>query len=320
MKRYGFLLSLLLLATTSSAQNFPALPSGTSWIAWKVPISSGVKICCWNGKGSGCCGSCTLDDSQGFSTTDDPDVTSSGEMTIMAKVSGGKVVRVRSFDGACSVDTRGNQVQWLNVSVDASLSFLAQHLDDVGKEGSVMGVIAHHDSPRVVPLLKQWAGRGTPSETRKHAIFWLGVRGGERGFQYLRTLVRADDESREIRKRAVFAISQSKVPAAQAELIDLARHDKSRETRREAIFWLGQKAGEKAAGELRRAVDEDPDEDVREHAVFAISQLPRERGIPILADLARTHKSAAVRKKASFWLAQTGDERALQVIEEILTK
>ena len=59
-----------------------------------------------------------------------------------------------------------------------------------------MGVIAYHESPRVVPLLEQWAGRATGGhDLRKHAIFWLGVRGGERGFQFLRAIVRNDGNS-----------------------------------------------------------------------------------------------------------------------------
>jgi len=294
MKRHLLLLPLLLLTTAVAAQSVPA----DGWIAWQVPVPGKVKIGCW--------------DHDGFSIMDEG---GSGEMIVVARLRSGKITTLRAYDRACTPKTDGQRIGF---DVNASLDFLAAHIGDPADE-RIVAIIAMHESPRVEPLLERFAGKDSRGDVREQAVFWLGQRGGEPGFRFLRDLVRGT-ETRELQKKAVFAISQSDVPAAMTELIDLARHHKSSEIRRESIFWLGQKAGEKAANELRRAVDEDPDDDVREHAVFAISQLPRDRSVPLLIDLVRHHKSPNVREKALFWLGQSGDPRAIDLIEEILTK
>lgn len=322
MKRTTLLL-LSLLVFSSAATTQPSGPGPAvgrdGWYAWKVPIAGNVKICCWE-RGGGCCGNCSLTGGQGFTTTDDVKVKSSGQMLVAVRMSGGKLNRVRAFDGDCAIDTGTVTLHRLdNVSVSGSLAFLMEHVDDLSDESAAIAVIAQHESPEVPAMLVRLASAPYRSGVREDAVFWVGQRGGEYGFRFLRDLVRGN-EGREMQKKAVFAISQSEVPAATTELIDLARNHKSSDIRRESIFWLGQKAGEKAASELRRAVDEDPDDDVREHAVFAISQLPRDRSVPLLIDLVRTHKSANVREKALFWLGQTGDPRAIDLIEEILMK
>ncbi|HUP62741.1 MAG TPA: HEAT repeat domain-containing protein [Thermoanaerobaculia bacterium] len=309
MKLRLVLISLLVLATTGIAQTPDAISRMDGWVSWTVPLAEGVRICC-----NGCSVS-----SQGFTTNiNDDGPPERFDMLVAVKIAGGRIVNARGFQSECRGTIKGATVRHLTgVSVDASLDFLAAHLHDRSDASKMLALIAQHDSPRIPGLLLRFARRGEEEDVRKDAVFWLGQRGGEEGYRYLRDLVRNSGESQSLRERAVFSMSQSKAGDTQ-ELIDIARNHENRRIRREAIFWLGQKAGEKAASELRRAVDDDPDEDVREHAVFAISQLPKERGVPILIDLARNHKSPAVRKKAIFWLVQSGDDRALGLVEEIL--
>ena len=298
MKRQLLVLPLLLLTTAASAQSVP--PDGL--FAWTVPTARDVRVGCW-------------DADHGFNiSTDDP---GSGELVVIAQMRNDKIIRLKAHDRACAPST--SNAQRIDLDVNTSIDFLARHLDDPADEDRILAVIAMHESPRVEPLLEKFASKPSRYNTREKAIFWLGQRGGEAGFRFLRNLLHSDDNL-ELRKKAIFSISQSRVDDATQELINVARNDKSSSLRRDALFWLGQKAGAKAAAELRRAVDEDPDDDVREHAVFAISQLPRDRAVPILIDLVRHHKSAHVREKAMFWLAQTNDPRALDLIEEILTK
>jgi len=294
MKRHLLLLPLLLITAAASAESVPA----DGLFIWRVPTAADVRIGCWNHEG------------MSFS-----DEGGSGAMVVIAKMRDGKLKNLRAHDIDCAPQTGAQQ---LTLDTNASIDFLMQHLGDSASEDRIVAILAMHESSRVEPLLERIAGKEYGNHIREQAVFWLGQRGGEAGFRFLRDLVRGDG-SQELRKKAVFAISQSKVPAATQELIDIARNHKSSGLRREAIFWLGQKAGEKAAAELRRAVDEDPDDDVREHAVFAISQLPRDRAVPLLIDLVKNHKSPRVREKAMFWLAQTNDPRALDVIEDILT-
>ena len=294
------------------------------WYAWSVPMAGGGSICCWTQKGSGCCGGCALGGNRGWSMNMDDEKGlgkhQTSDVTIAINLDEGQVVKVQMFDSACPTDGRGNTINVLqNVDPASSIAWLADRarVNKSDHGNSVVGALAVHDHPNMMPALERLTADGVPSKVREDAIFWVGQRGGERGFRFLRDFLKTED-STSLRKKAVFSLSQNKSDGAIPALIELARHDKSHETRREAIFWLGQRAGTKAADELRRVVDEDPDDDVKEHAVFAISQLPRERSIPMLVELVKTHKSPNVRKKAMFWLAQTGDDRALDVIEDIL--
>ncbi len=331
------ILASLLITTSLFAQQFTngtvrnvdarggvaqAIGNRDGWFAWSVPMAEGGSICCWTNDRKGCCGGCSLGGNRGWSINhgDNDRQADTTDVTIAVEIEKGLVTRVQMFDSTCAVDGRGNEVTVLaNVDPASSIAFFVDKArQTVGRHGnSVVGAIAQHAHANALPALERLAGPGESSKIREDALFWIGQRGGERGFRFLRDFLRSN-ESTSLRKKAVFSLSQNQYEGATAELISLARNDKTKEIRREAIFWLGQRAGAKAADELRRFVDEDPDDDVREHAVFAISQLPHDRSVPLLMDLVRNHKSPGVRKKAMFWLAQTGDDRAIDMIEEIL--
>jgi hypothetical protein len=97
------------------------------------------------------------------------------------------------------------------------------------------------DSVTIWPSLLQLA-RSTrlPEERRRTAIFWLGQAAGAAVAGALDSI--ADDESsgREIRKHAVFALSQRSPDEAVPALIRIARTNQDPELRRTALFWLGQ--------------------------------------------------------------------------------
>ncbi len=302
---------LLLAASLLLATNF--MPAGAEWVGWTVPAPNDVRVHgdrCWVG-----------DRNSGLTISDEHPV-GPGAVKLVGRIENGGLRRIEMFDVSCNVRAKEGTIHWLdNVDPGESVHFLAGQARRTDRDpGSFLAAIALHDHPSAIPALEQLAGRGNRDKLREDAVFWLGQRGGERGYRFLTDLLKTETEDTRLRKKAVFSISQSKVDAAVNTLIDLARHDEDRSIRKEAIFWLGQRAGSKAAGELRRFVDEDPDERIREQAVFAISQLPRERSVPMLIDLVRTHKSPRVREKALFWLSQTDDPRALDVIEEILTQ
>jgi HEAT repeat protein len=159
--------------------------------------------------------------------------------------------------------------------------------------------------------------RGQPRELRKQAAFWNGNSRGQRGYEALKAAL--DDPDEDFRRHLTFAFSQSPVPAAQATLIDMARHDPDGEIRGQALFWLAQRAADKAVGAIHDALRDDPDEEVKKKAVFALTQM-HDQGITELIRVARTNRNPEVRKQAIFWLGQSKDPRALALIEEILAR
>jgi hypothetical protein len=105
-------------------------------------------------------------------------------------------------------------------------------------------------------------------------------------------------------------------------LLNLAKDDsRTKDVRKQAVFWVSQAAGEKATDGLKEVVgDAAADQDVRLQAVFALSQRPKDEGIPALLDVAKGSKDPKIRKQAIFWLGQSGDPRAVAYFESVLVK
>lgn len=107
----------------------------------------------------------------------------------------------------------------------------------VGDEAVLPGVIARdvESWPRLAAMAKR---RQLPEDTRKQAIFWLGQEAADHAIGTLEEV--ADDPDREMRKAALFALSQLGTDRSVEVLIRVARTHPDKETRRNAFFWLGQ--------------------------------------------------------------------------------
>lgn len=216
-----------------------------TWFAWTAPIK-GRSICCWQGKskGKGCCGRCQLDGSNGFSISsddeDDGPVAMNNEMLLVVRIEQGKVRRVRMFGAACELDGQGKTIQLLtNVSPESSIDFFLSQIRNADREGEMIGALSLHEHPRVVPALIELARHDPDTEVRRHAIFWLGQKAGEKVAGELRRLV-DEDPDEDVKQHAVFAISQLPRERAVPLLMDLVKTHKNREVRSRAMFWLAQ--------------------------------------------------------------------------------
>ena len=83
-------------------------------------------------------------------------------------------------------------------------------------------------------------------EVRKKALFWLGLKAGERSLRGLRDVTVSADADTETQAQAVFAISQRPPSEAVPELINLAKIHPNPAIRKQAIFWLSQTGDERA--------------------------------------------------------------------------
>jgi hypothetical protein len=94
------------------------------------------------------------------------------------------------------------------------------------------------DSVVIWPSLSKIArDEERPSATRKQALFWLAQAAGDR---VAGTEKEKETPETEIRKQAVFALSQRRNGEAVPALIQVARNNRDPEVRRSALFWLGQ--------------------------------------------------------------------------------
>jgi HEAT repeat protein len=89
------------------------------------------------------------------------------------------------------------------------------------------------------PLLVQIARGHTDPAVRGEAIFWLAQRAGRKAAQAITAAVDQDPDT-EVKKRAVFALSQLPKDEGVPLLIQVARTNRNPAVRKQAIFWLGQ--------------------------------------------------------------------------------
>lgn len=118
---------------------------------------------------------------------------------------------------------------------------LAQRTGDtrVGGDPLLPAVLA--DSVVIWPSLLRLARAPRVSEdTRSKAVFWLSQAAGEAAGTALDSIVHDDRGDREIRKRAIFALSQRSNDEGVPALLRIARANPDPELRKTALFWLGQ--------------------------------------------------------------------------------
>jgi HEAT repeat protein len=118
---------------------------------------------------------------------------------------------------------------------------LAERSDDgdAGKEAIFPATLA--DSVVTWPRLLRIARSGAAgNESRKAAVFWLSQQAGDQVTRGISDLVDDDDQDREVREAAVFALSQRPRDESVPALIRIARTHRDPHIRKTALFWLGQ--------------------------------------------------------------------------------
>jgi HEAT repeat protein len=314
------------------------------WIGYRILVAAKQRsMCCFDSwaalrkDDAQCSNGCRVESAHGISMNDARSACSAPEpppyafLFLRTGDQGDKRIReVRVYSADCPLDFGGLPLFWLNdVKPEQSIELLAglasansdseEERERRGPSHAAVMAIALHDSPAADAALEKLIQPGLPNRLRENVAFWLGVERGKRGQELLHKYVKSDPDVR-FREKGTFALSQSKVPEALADLIDMARHDSSSRVRGQAIFWLAQIGGRKEAEQITAAIEDDPETEVKKKAVFALSQMHDGEGVPLLIQLARTNRNPAVRKQAIFWLGQSHDPRALDFLEEILTK
>jgi len=165
----------------------------------------------------------------------------SSPVRVVMSVSGGKVTKLRTYVGGQWRTPVEPTLDLGALSTRDATNYLVEvaKSDDgrVGQEAILPLILA--DSVNVYPAIAKIArDESRPRGTRQQATFWLGqaaadVIAPER--EYGKT---SDEE--EIKKQAVFALSQRRREESVPFLIQVAKNNKDPEVRRSALFWLGQ--------------------------------------------------------------------------------
>lgn len=88
--------------------------------------------------------------------------------------------------------------------------------------------------------------RNVRTEARKQALFWLGQEAEDAAMRGIDSIITSDDEALEVKKAAVFALSQRPKDEGVPALIRVARTNRDTRLRKHAMFWLAQSGDPRA--------------------------------------------------------------------------
>jgi len=218
-------------------------------------------------------------------------------------------------------EVREQAVQWLS-QVDspaavAALDSILRSAGDPALQDKAIFALSQQDSPRARQALKDFALRpGVSSDLRQKAIFWIGQGDDPDRLGFLKTLYvqLKDNESRD---KILFSMSQIDGRESQRWLLQVAGDvNEGIELRKKALFWVGQ--SDIPATELFMLYEKMPSREMKDQLIFVYSQRDEKAAVDKLFDIARNETDRELRKKAIFWLGQSDDPRVPAFLEKLL--
>ena len=143
-------------------------------------------------------------------------------------------------------------------------------------DGAISAIALHEDAAADAAS----SGCSPPSQpqnVRAKVPFWLGNTRGQPRPRDPAAGRSGRTRRPEVKKKAVFGMSQSQEAGAVDILIDSARNNTDTSVRGESIFWLAQKAGSKAAAAITERIEQDPDTEVKKKARVRAEPAAEER-------------------------------------------
>jgi len=221
-------------------------------------------------------------------------------------------------------DIRGEALFWLaddNETKDVAEFLLDTALNDKSLKVQKKAIFSLGDMDKSfgIPYLYTVAKEHKNENLRSEAVFWIGENATTIESVKQLSDFAFNDKSEKVRKKAIFALSETETEAGVDELITISKKHKDPDLRANALFWLSQNdVSIKKITAIKEAVYNDTDQKVQEKAVFALHELDNKTGLDELINIAKNHNSTRIRKKAIFWLGESNDERAIEALEEIL--
>lgn len=218
-------------------------------------------------------------------------------------------------------EVREQAVQWLS-QVDspaavAALDSILRSAGDPALQDKAIFALSQQDSPRARQALRDFALRaGVSSDLRQKAIFWIGQGDDPDRLGFLKTLYLQlrDAESRD---KILFSMSQVEGRESQRWLLGVAGDvNESIELRKKALFWVGQ--SDIPATDLFTLYEKMPSREMKEQLIFVYSQRDEKAAVDKLFEIARTETDKELQKKAIFWLGQSDDPRVPAFLERLL--
>jgi hypothetical protein len=172
------------------------------------------------------------------------------EVSILARFEGTALTRLRTATPDCEIDAGGLPVTWLeNVKADDSAVWLASVINGANADARdrfngvtkpALTALGMHEGAAASRSLIAIARTHPATNVRNDALFWLSQRAGDQLAASAIAEAIEKDPDTEVRKRAVFALSQLPKDESIPKLIDIAKNNRNTAVRQQAMFWLGQ--------------------------------------------------------------------------------
>ncbi len=161
--------------------------------------------------------------------------------------------------------------------------------------------------------------RDEDSELRAAALNALLQMDSERAIPILKQVLEHRDPcSVELRRKAMFLVSQKRGPEVEDILLNAARSDPDREVRSQAIFWLSQVRTERAVNALDSILMRSTDRELQEKAIFALSEQRSPRATEILKRFVeREDVPDDLKANAVFWMGQKHSPETMKYLQEL---
>ncbi|HLK20279.1 MAG TPA: HEAT repeat domain-containing protein [Bryobacteraceae bacterium] len=117
--------------------------------------------------------------------------------------------------------------------------------NDKIREHAVFALTENKD-PRGLEVIASVAHNDKSPHVRGQALFWLAQRAGQKIAETAINDAIANDPETEVKKKAVFALTQMSAGEGVPLLIQVVRTNKNPEVRKQAMFWLGQSKDDRA--------------------------------------------------------------------------
>jgi outer membrane protein assembly factor BamD (BamD/ComL family) len=187
-----------------------------------------------------------------------------------------------------------------------AVALLGQIRSEQAKLGDANAAAALSESSKGLSQQRPCSGNRADEEMRIAALEGLMQMNASDAMPILEEVLKQRDPCRvELRKKAVWLVSQKRADNAARTLLEVARTDPSVEVQKDAVFWLSQTRAEIAVPLLDSLLFTSPNEELRKSAIFSLSQAAgrNERARQSLRRAAEDEKmSTELRGEAIFWL------------------
>jgi len=224
-------------------------PASAQSIAQRVGSTQDGKVRFTFAAKPGVCGfnnSISLGGSSRFNWSSDKSVDveydtecSNSPVRVVLQVRQGAVTKLRTYvGGRWRADASATDLGTMpsRAAADYLLQLASTNGGSAAHDAIMAATLA--DSVTVWPSLVRIArDESRPSATRKQATFWLAQEAGE---HIAGGRTSTTDPEAEMKKQAVFALSQQKGGSSVPTLMEVARKNRDPDVRKTALFWLGQ--------------------------------------------------------------------------------